>query len=88
MAGAIRHGALVRLVPPRSVAPGDVVMAALPDDRLVLHRIERIDDGTVHLRGDSCWRRDPPIAQDALIASVDPTPRPTLRALAYHLVPL
>lgn len=85
MAGAIRDGEVVRLVAPERITTGDVVMAALPDDRLVLHRVERVTAAEVRLRGDSCWRPDPPVPVDAVIAVARPTPRPTLRALPYRL---
>lgn len=86
MAGAIRDGDTVRLVPAGPVEPGDVVMAALPDDRLVIHRVERVADGRVQLRGDACRKADPAIPLSSVIAAVDGAPRPTLRALAYRLV--
>ena len=88
MAGAIRDGDLVRLVPPSGdVAVGDVVMAALPDDRLVIHRVVRVDaGGAVRLRGDSCWRSDPPVPRAAVIAAVTPAPDRTLRSHLYRLV--
>ena len=86
MASAIRDGDIVRLVPATTVERGDVVMAALPDDRLVVHRVERVAENTVALRGDSSRRIDPSIPIDAVIGVVEPTPRPTLRAHAYRLL--
>ena len=86
MAGAIRHGDLVHLVGFDTLEQGDVVMASLPDDRLVIHRIQRLSDGTAVLRGDSCRRFDPPVRVDQVIAKVEPRPKPTLRARAYGLV--
>ena len=86
MAGAIRDGELLRLLPPDEVHRGDVVMAALPDDRLVIHRVQDVAKGGVRLRGDSCWRADPGVAISSVIAVVDPSPRRKLRSLPYRLV--
>jgi hypothetical protein len=87
MAGAIRDGQTIRLVPVAAIAEGDVAMAALPDDRLVVHRVVGVDGDAIRLRGDSCWRSDPTVSRDAVIALVRPTPKPALRSLAYRLVP-
>jgi len=87
MAGAIRHGDRVRLVPAAHVHEGDVVMARLPDDRLVIHRVRRVEAERLVLRGDSCWRDDPPVPLRDVIAKVDPCPRPTWRTKAYRMVP-
>lgn len=87
MLGAIGDGELVRLVPPKHVRRGDVVMAALPDDRLVIHRVAEVSHGDVRLRGDSCWRSDPPVSIDAVIGVVELAPKPTLRSLPFRLVP-
>jgi hypothetical protein len=87
MAGAIRDGTVVRLVPPTTdVVVGDVVMAALPDDRLVIHRVTHAHDGCVRLRGDSSLRADPIVQRSAVIAVVEPTPRASLRARICQLV--
>jgi hypothetical protein len=61
-------------------------MAALPDGRLVIHRIEEIGSGRARLRGDTCRDADPPISVDEVVAMVDPSPRPAWRALPYRLV--
>ena len=87
MAGAIRHGDAVRLVPASHVREGDVVMAAVDDDRLVIHRVRRVEAERLILRGDSCWRDDPPVPFRHVIAKVDPCPQPTWRAKAYRMVP-
>lgn len=87
MAGAIRHGDTVRLVPAGDLAAGDVVMATLPDDRLVVHRVRRVDAERLVLRGDSCVHDDPPVPHSAVIAKADPCPRPTWRTRAYRMVP-
>jgi Peptidase S24-like len=88
MLGAIRDGDVVTLVAPErgAVVPGAVVMAVLPDDRLVVHRVRSVRGGAVVLRGDACRRSDPPVSIDRVVAIVHPTPRPTVRALAYSLV--
>lgn len=87
MAGAIRHGDAVRLVPATRIDEGDVVMATLADDRLVIHRVRRVEADRLILRGDSCWRDDPPVPLRDVIAKLDPCPQPTWRAKAYRMVP-
>lgn len=86
MRGAIRDGERVRLVEPGDLSVGQVAMAVLPDDTLVIHRVRRVDDGVVFLRGDSCRRSDPPVAADQIVAVVEPTPPPTRLAALYSLI--
>jgi hypothetical protein len=89
MRSSIGDGELVRLVAPAParLTEGDVVLALLPHDQLVLHRIVRADDQRLVLRGDAQHRSDPAIARDAVIAVADPTPVPSRLARAYRLVP-
>lgn len=86
MLGAIRDGERVRLVAPRTLRRGLVVMAALPDGRLVLHRVVKVDDEGVWLRGDSCRRADGVIDAGSVVAVAEPNPRRTPRVWLYRLL--
>lgn len=88
MGGSVASGTLVRLVAPRAaLRAGDVAMAVLAGDRLVLHRVVRVDGGTVVLQGDTCRRPDPPIHAADVIAVADPCPRRPLRSYVYRMLP-
>ena len=88
MRASVADGERLRLVPiPAGGAqPGDVVMAALPDDRLVVHRVRAVRGDEIILRGDSSRVPDPPVLAGQLIARVEPTPKATLRAHLYSLL--
>jgi hypothetical protein len=87
MRGSIRDGETVRLVPPMSVERGSVAMAALPDGRLVVHRVLRVRGDRVTLRGDTCRAADADVAVADIVAVVDPTPPRPLRSYLYRLLP-
>jgi hypothetical protein len=88
MLGAIRDGDTVRLVAPTPhiIRKGAVVMAVLPDDRLALHRVTKVDVRGVSLRGDSCRRGDGYVAIESVVAVAQPTPRRTPRSYLYRIV--
>ena len=88
MRAAVADGERLRLVPlpVGGAQPGDVVMAVLPDDRLVVHRVRAVRGGEVWLRGDSCRLSDPPVLAGQVVARVEPTPKATLRAHLYSLL--
>jgi hypothetical protein len=88
MLGAIRDGDVVRLVAPTplSLRRGAVAMAALADGRLVLHRVRKVDQASVTLRGDSCRRGDGSVPVESIVAVASPTPRRTPRSLLYRLL--
>ena len=86
MGGSVPDGTLVRLVAPRALRAGDVAMAVVGDVRLVLHRVSCVLGDTVHLRGDTCRRPDPPVDRDDVIAVADPRPRRPLRSYVYRML--
>jgi len=88
MLGAIRDGDTVRLVAPTSsnVRRGAVAMAALPDGRLALHRVTKVDVRSVSLRGDSCRRGDGTVPIESVVAVAQPTPRRTPRSYLYRFL--
>lgn len=87
MAPAIRDGQRLDLRPvDGEVAPGDVVLAALADGRLVVHRVHRASGTEVVLWGDRNRRPDSPVGPAAVIARVDPTPAPGLVTRIHHRV--
>ena len=87
MRGAIDDGTRLRLIPPEPVLlrRGAVVMATLPDDRLVVHRITAVDRQGVTLRGDALLRSDGRIPTSAIVAVVDPTPPRRARSLLHRI---
>lgn len=89
MAGSVRHGTTLRLVSPQRRPPrrGDVVMAVLPDGRLVVHRVRAASAEALHLRGDACRRPDPPVEPAAVVAVVDPRPPRNWRSLIRRYLP-
>lgn len=74
MRPAIRDGEAVRLVAPAHLGRGDVAMAALPDGRLVLHRVVACDGDVVALRGDALRQPDPLVRIGDVVAVADPAP--------------
>lgn len=86
MGGAIADGERIHLVTPGSLRVGQVAMAVLGDGTLVVHRIRKLGDGLVVLRGDTCRRSDPPVPADHIVAVVEPTPAPTPIATVYSLL--
>ena len=69
----IPNGALVRLrvATPAAVQRGDVVLARLPDGRVVLHRVVALGPDTMRLRGDGNVGSDPAVPRDAIVAIAD-----------------
>jgi hypothetical protein len=64
----VRHADLVLVAPVgREVRRRDVVLVPL-GPRLMLHRVVRVEDATVHTRGDARQRDDAPIPRNAVIA--------------------
>lgn len=87
MGGSVPDGTLVRLVAPAALHAGDVAMAVVAGDHLVLHRVSRVVADTVVLQGDTCRRPDPPVRVDDVIAVADPRPRRPLRSFVYRMFP-
>lgn len=89
MTPAIRHGQRVRLTPVTAEAfrPGQVVMAVLPGDHLVIHRIVRVDGDDLVLRGDARRRCDRRITTGDVVALVTPTPPRRWRGHLNRLLP-
>lgn len=73
MQPSIPSGALVRLraTAPVTVQSGDVVLARLPDGRVVLHRVVALDAKVMRLRGDGNIGSDPVVPRDAVVAIAD-----------------
>jgi uncharacterized protein (UPF0248 family) len=89
MSPSIRHGERVRLtaVTPAALRRGQVVMAVLPGDHLVIHRIIRIRGDRIVLRGDARRRGDRPIPGGDVVATVTPNPPRRWRGHLNRLLP-
>lgn len=70
MMPAIPRGSEVLLgpLPRRPLRRGEIVMAVLPNGQPVVHRVERVSDDRVHLKGDNLSLRDSPVHPSAAIA--------------------
>ena len=88
MRGAVADGTVVHLRPSDGdqLRRGDVVIAELPSG-LAVHRVTRVVNGCVRLRGDARRRADPLIPVDAVIGAVEPAPPLRLRSFLYRLLP-
>ena len=60
----------VTLVRPEQLQVGDIVLAELPDERYVLHRIYAIHDGHITLMGDGNIRGEEHCPASAILAKV------------------
>lgn len=54
-------------VPPAGLQRGDVALVDCPGAGLVMHRVLRIDNDTIHLKGDNRPQADPPVAREAVL---------------------
>jgi hypothetical protein len=67
----VPSGSLVRFSPLRSVespAIGDVVLARLPNDALVAHRVVAVDAERIWTKGDACRTADGPFPRSSVLA--------------------
>src|SRR3954470_24991625 len=89
MWGSVADGTVVTLrpVPAWGIDRGDVVMAELDDDRLVLHRVEDPTDDRFILQGNALRRPAPPVGVDRVIAVMDAPPHRPLRSIARRWLP-
>jgi len=73
MRPAIPSMAAVRIVPLAGRLPrkGEVVLARLPTGRFVLHRVVRLSDNSIQLKGDALARRDVNVASEAVLGLCD-----------------
>lgn len=73
MQPAIPPSAAAHIVPieGRAIREHDIVLARLPHGAFVLHRVERICDDTVQLKGDAMRRRDDLVARTAIVGVCD-----------------
>lgn len=73
MRPAIPAMAAVRIVPLAGRQPrnGEVVLARLPTGRFVLHRVVRLSDKCIQLKGDALARRDVNVAHEAVLGLCD-----------------
>lgn len=73
MSPTIPPGTPIRFSAPgcREFRVGDVVLARLVTGRCVVHRIVRVSQGEILLRGDANETVDPPITGDCIIALAD-----------------
>jgi hypothetical protein len=69
MAPTLRPGEMVFVEPCSSPDPGDIVAFALGGGLLV-HRVVRVDAGSVTCRGDNLLAEDPPVALAAVLGKV------------------
>jgi hypothetical protein len=61
----------VRVVPIDRIRVGDVVLAQINPERLVLHRVVEAVDGRVLTRADLSLAGDEPVAQDAVVGRLE-----------------
>lgn len=63
----VPSGSLVRFSPSGKLSLGDVVLARLPNDALLAHRIVAIDGDRIWTKGDACRAADGPISRASVI---------------------
>ncbi len=63
----VPSGSLVRFSPAAQASIGDVVLARLPNDALVAHRIIAVDADRIWTKGDACRTPDGPIPRACVI---------------------
>jgi len=67
----IHDGDTIELIKPRaSLMPGDIVLAESAVDRYVLHRVVRIGENRVFLRGDAQKQCEGPLPRQAVLARI------------------
>jgi acetyl-CoA carboxylase alpha subunit len=73
MQPAIPASAAAHIVPLRAneLRKDDIVLARLPHGPMVLHRIHRICDDRVQLKGDAMRRRDAVVPRSAILGRCD-----------------
>ncbi|HEX2780545.1 MAG TPA: nucleotidyltransferase family protein, partial [Gemmatimonadaceae bacterium] len=72
MGPTIPDGAMVLLAPiERPLDRGDVVLAAFPDGKAVMHRVHRVAGASVVLQGDAMVAPDRPVDRAAVVGRVE-----------------
>jgi hypothetical protein len=64
----VRSGSVLRFSPRGAPAVGDVVLARLPNDSLVAHRVVALETDRIWTKGDACRSGDGPIPRESVIA--------------------
>ena len=64
----VRSGSVLRFSPSGALSVGDVVLARLPNDSLVAHRIVALEDDRIWTKGDACRTADDPLPRERVIA--------------------
>jgi hypothetical protein len=63
----VRSGSMIRFEGCGEPAIGDVVLARLPNDALVAHRVVALDGDRVWTKGDACRVSDGPLARENIL---------------------
>jgi hypothetical protein len=63
----VRSGSMLRFEGCGEPAIGDVVLARLPNDALVAHRVVALDSDRVWTKGDACRVPDGPLARENIL---------------------
>ncbi|HEX2719089.1 MAG TPA: nucleotidyltransferase family protein [Gemmatimonadaceae bacterium] len=72
MGPTIPDGAMVLVAPiDRPLGRGDVVLAAFPDGKAVIHRVHRVAGASVVLQGDAMVAPDRPVDRAAVVGRVE-----------------
>jgi hypothetical protein len=64
----VPSGSKVRFSPAGDLALGDIVLARIPGDLLVAHRVIALDSDRVWTKGDACRTADGPVARRSILA--------------------
>jgi hypothetical protein len=64
----VPSGSVLRFSPNGAPAVGDVVLARLPNDCLVAHRVIALEADWIWTKGDACRTADGPIPRERVIA--------------------
>jgi len=64
----IASGSVLRFSPTGAPAVGDVVLARLPNDSLVAHRVIALEADRIWTKGDACRTADGPLPRESVIA--------------------
>jgi hypothetical protein len=64
----VPSGSILRFSPTGAPSVGDVVLARLPNDFLVAHRVVALDAEWIWTKGDACRTADGPFPRESVIA--------------------